>query len=111
MRLQLHCVKIQQQPELLKTILDQKARTSHGGNRFRKDEANSYARETQSRKVSYAKTHSEIYCKCDLYAKKLTRLKTQQPQPAARAVFRLERRKASKRHAQELYSGRHSRQG
>ena len=52
-----------------------KARTSHGGNRFRKDEANSYSRETQSRKVSYAETHPEINCKCDLYAKKLTRVK------------------------------------
>lgn len=61
--------------ELLKTRLDQKARTSRGGNRFRKNEANSYSRETQSRKVSYAKTNSEIYCKCDLYAKKLTRVK------------------------------------
>jgi hypothetical protein len=44
-----------------------------------KNEANSYSRETQSRKVSYAKTHSEIYCKCDLYAKKLTRVKLSNP--------------------------------
>jgi hypothetical protein len=61
--------------ELLKTRLDHKARTSQGGNQFRKNEANSYSRETHSRKVSYAKTHFEIYSRCDLYAKKLTRVK------------------------------------
>lgn len=59
------------------TRLDQNASTCglylpEGGNLSREEKEKT---KTQPWKVSYAKTRLQIYCKCDLYAKKLTMVK------------------------------------
>jgi hypothetical protein len=67
------------------TRLDQNASTCglylpEGGNLSREEKEKP---KTQPWKVSYAKTRLQIYCKCDLYAKKRW-LKAQQPSTACR---------------------------